>query len=321
MAEHDYLCFADFEFTCGGGVSRTGCEMLSVGIIVCDEKYKLTDTYYSTARPAKIHKMSRHCRELTKLTQEEINASRDSNDVLKNVVSIIKKYSIKKLYVWGNFDQPGLVSDMNAHIRTNKSSEYIQTVSKYIRDIQEPIIQKMDLPQAVSIEELAPVCGYTPEHGSFHNAYNDAMALYYIYKAAHTIDMSANESFLQLKKERIDKLLAKKIADEEKRLQLAFSISMSARERDFFNGLASDEMKKEYTQLRYNVIKVMNKFPDENDFVMVIFMYPNSIKVIPDCNYDPNRGKTARQIVDFSRYSFGDSLMELYEKYRSPVTA
>ena len=58
MAEHDHLCFADFEFTCGGGVGRTGCEMLSVGIIVCDEKYNITDTYYSTARPAKIHKIN-----------------------------------------------------------------------------------------------------------------------------------------------------------------------------------------------------------------------------------------------------------------------
>lgn len=321
MAEHDHLCFADFEFTCGGGVGRTGCEMLSVGIIVCDEKYNITDTYYSTARPAKIHKMSRHCRELTKLTQEEINSSDDSNNVLKNVVSMIKKYDIKKLYVWGNFDKPGLISDMNAHIRMNKNSEHIQTISTYIRDIQEPIIHIMDLPQAVSIEELAPVCGYTPEHGSFHNAYNDAMALYYIHKAAYTADMASNDSFIQLKKERIDKLLAKKNADEERRLQLAFSISMSAEERNFYNNLSTDELKHEYILLRYNIIKVMNKFPNENDFVMVIFMYPGSIKVIPECNYDPNRGRSARQVVRFSRYSFGDSLVKVCTKYRSSVTA
>lgn len=319
-----YLCFADFEFTCGGGVSRTGCEMLSVGVIICDRSYNIVDTFYSTARPARVHKMSRQCRELTNLTQAEINASPDSNDVLRNVSLLLKKYGINSLYVWGNFDRPGLVSDMNAHVIVHKNSDYIQTISSGIRDIQDQVTRKMQLPQAVSIEELAPVCGYTPENGTFHNAYNDAMALYFIHKAAYTTDIQSCDEFIKLKKQRIDKLEARKTAEEERRLQLAFSVTMTPREREYFAALSQmkdEKLKKEYTKLRYNIIKAMNKYPDETEFYMVIFLFPQSVKVIPGCNYDPARGRGARQTVSFSRLSFGDALMDLCEKYHNPLKA
>lgn len=325
VAEHKrppYLCFADFEFTCGGGVSRTGCEMLSVGVIVCDRSYKIIDTFYSTSRPARIHKMSRQCRELTHLTQAEINSSPDSNDVLRSVKTMLKKYGISSIYVWGNFDRPGLISDMNAHVIVHKNSDYIQTISAEIRDIQDQVTRKMQLPQAVSIEELAPVCGYTPDDGHFHNAYIDAMALYHIHKAAYTTDIQSCDEFIRLKKERVDKLEARRHAEEERRLQLAFSVTLTPREREYFDAVSSmndDKLKKEYTKLRYNIIKAMNKYPDENEFYMVVFVFPNSIKVIPECNYDPARGSGARHTVNFSRLSFGDALMDLCEKYHDPL--
>ena len=117
--------------------------------------------------------MTRQCRELTGLTQPEINASRDSNEVFAEVAELLKKYSVSSLYVWGNFDRPGLAGDMNQHRRTGKDFSSIKKIYNCIADIQDATIKQMGLPQAVSISELSAVFGYEPQSGSFHNALSD----------------------------------------------------------------------------------------------------------------------------------------------------
>ena len=68
-----YLCFADFEFTCGSPAHRLKSEMLSVGLVICDSEHNIIETFYCTARPNRFPKLTSQCKRLTHLTQAEIS--------------------------------------------------------------------------------------------------------------------------------------------------------------------------------------------------------------------------------------------------------
>ena len=101
------LCFADFEFTCGFYIDKAQCELLSIGLVICDGEYNVLKTYYRTAKPNIHSKLTKQCRKLTKLTQEEINASADADEAAGEVCSLLKQFGISQVSVWGNFDRPG----------------------------------------------------------------------------------------------------------------------------------------------------------------------------------------------------------------------
>ncbi|MBR6622662.1 MAG: hypothetical protein IKK91_01995, partial [Ruminococcus sp.] len=155
-----YIGFADFEFTCGNPMYRFRSEMLSVGVVICDSNYNIAEKFYATSKPNRFPKLSKQCRELTHLSQEEISASPDSNDVLLEVSDLMDKYGVKELWVWGNFDKPGLQNDMKQHINFKKNVDGIFRISSAVRDIQDDMVKRMKLPQAINIKELASSLGY-----------------------------------------------------------------------------------------------------------------------------------------------------------------
>ena len=205
-----YLCFADFEFTCGSPAHRLKSEMLSVGLVICDSEHNIIETFYCTARPNRFPKLTSQCKRLTHLTQSEINNSPDSEAVLERVTALMDKYSASELCVWGNFDKPGLVSDRRQHIQFRKPHHNIDAVCSAITDIQDRMVREMGLPQAVSIEELASVFGYIPSNGTFHNALNDAEALFTIHKAVVSGEFRSSQKFAELRQERLDRMAAVK---------------------------------------------------------------------------------------------------------------
>ncbi|MDE6679054.1 MAG: hypothetical protein K2K02_08440, partial [Ruminococcus sp.] len=92
--EKKYLCFADFEFTCGYFINKMESEILSAGVVICDESYNIKERFYRTSRPNHFPRLTKQCKKLTKLTQTEINHSPDSNDVMGKIMKLVKKYNI-----------------------------------------------------------------------------------------------------------------------------------------------------------------------------------------------------------------------------------
>jgi len=306
----EYMCFADFEFTCGGNIHRYGCEMLSVGIVVCDSMYNIKEQFYCTARPVRFYKMTRQCKKLTGLKQEEIDFSPDSNDVLKNVVKIMKKYGVKSLYVWGNFDSPGLLSDIKQHQRMRRTCSSIQKVQLAITDIQGYMTQKMELPQAVSIKDLATAFSYKPP-GKFHNALNDTMALYTIYRLVHTTDFRKIPKFTALKQERIEKLENARRNAEEKRLETALSLDLSIKETIYYNKLCTakdDEALKFFISLRIKFIKSFEKYKNEKEFIFIRYDEKDNVKIIPRSKYKTS--KEERTVIPFRKENFSEVVLD-----------
>ena len=320
MSEHGYngyMCFADFEFTCGGFIDNTRSEMLSVGIVICSPEHQVAEKFYQTARPCKFHRMTKQCRTLTGLTQPEINASPDSNEVLGEVVKLMEKYEISRMFVWGNFDKPGLNGDANQHRRAGKAYSNISAVCRSIVDIQQETTTKMGLPQAVSISELAAAFDYVPETGGFHNALNDAEALYAIHKNVWTSDLAGNEKFLQLKKERLDKMAAIKAEAEERLRQEAFSLPLSPEEQTYYSeAVAAGNTKAAagFVFLRCKFVRAFSKYPDETSFVFAVFDQPHRVKVFPEQKFRGTAKRVAARWENFRRSDFGSLLIEECKK-------
>lgn len=306
----NYIGFADFEFTCGSPMYRFRSEMLSVGVVICDSDYNITEKFYATSRPNRFPKLSRQCRELTHLSQEEISDSPDSNDVLLEVSELMDKYGVEELWVWGNFDKPGLQSDIKQHRNFKKECGAVCRICSAVRDIQDEMVRRMKLPQAINIKELASSFGYVPDSGSFHNAINDALALYTIHKAVFTTDFRSRPEFTALVEERLERMRQVKAAQEEKRREKAFSIALSLEEQGFFDEL-DEKRRSRFIYLRYRIVAAMEKYPQAQEFAYLIFDDPKKIKIV---SKERSGGKQYADAVEakyFTKKDFGKFLIEV----------
>ena len=314
----DTICFADFEFTCGFYNQNVRSELLSVGLVFCDKDYNILSEFYSTIRPCRNYKLTKKCRDLTHLTQAEISSSADANEVMRKAVNLMRRHGADSLYVWGNFDIPGLKNDIEQHNRSGRPAGNITKICESIRDIQNELTKEMQLPQAVSIEELSAVFGYEPEVGTFHNALNDAEALYCIHKAVKTTDIFSSPTFVQLRQDRIDKLEAVKKAAEERRVQQAFSVELSEEEKAYLSAaesLSADKAKREFIAMRSRIVGMMKKYPKEDDFVLVMFSEPKYYKIYPEGVLDKKFpwSRIADQ-VRFPRNNIGKAVLHFCPK-------
>ncbi|MBR0141309.1 MAG: hypothetical protein IJM19_03575 [Ruminococcus sp.] len=308
----DYLCFADFEFTCGKGISRWKCEILSVGLVICDNKYRIKENFYCTCRPNKSPELTEECKKLTLLKQDEIDNSPDSDDVMSAAVRLVHKYNIKKIFVWGNFDKPALKSDIRIHNKIKKESMHISRICSIILDIQEETIKKMSLPQAVNIEELAGAFGFVPSSGTFHNALNDALALFTIYRSIYTTDFENNENFIKIKNERTEKIETQKRIIEEKRRTIALSLPLNEKEKTYYDKICennSEESISEFIFLRYKCISSIQRNPDDLYFYFVVFNDKTNIKVVPESKYETDKNRSALRVERFAKAQFGSVVL------------
>lgn len=309
--EKQYLCFADFEFTCGYFINKLDSEMLSAGVVICDGNYNIKERFYCTSKPNHFPKLTKQCRKLTKLTQKEISNSPDSNDVMGIVLNLLRKYNIENIYVWGNFDKTGLISDVKQHQRFGKESGNIQRASRKIYDIQENLIKIMGLPEPVNIKELAQAFDYQPLSGTFHNALNDALALYVIYKAVYTEDLSGNQKLEEIRCERTEKIRQRRLEVEKRQKETALSMPLSDMEKLYYSGMDenSDEAKN-FLYMRSKFVGSMKNNPEKNSFLLLYMKTSERYKVIPKEKYNRTLQGLSEKAVDFERDNFSALLLD-----------
>lgn len=297
------LCFADFEFTCGFYIDKAESELLSVGLVICDSDYNTLETYYRTVRPNIHRKLTKQCRKLTKLSQDEIDYSPDADEVMGEVLALLRRYGISQVSVWGNFDRPGLLSEIKQHLRAHRSAANVSLVLKLVRDIQNETIKKMQLPQAINIKDLASAFDYVPATGAFHNALTDALALYTVHKAVWTTDIYSCEKFLALKKARLDKIEADRQAAEQRRRDITMMIPFTEREKEFFGSLEREEDRNDYLRLRFRIMNVFQRTPGEESYCFIVLHAPRRTKLSAKSKYSPDRYEGA-DVCEFNRENF-----------------
>ena len=225
------------------------------------------------------------------------------------VCTVLKQYGIKQVGVWGNFDRPGLLSDIKQHNRAHKSASNVSRLLNLVRDIQNETIKKMKLPQAINIKDLAEAFDYVPSTGSFHNALTDAEALFTVHKAVYTTDIYSCEKFLALKKARLDKIEADKRAAEQRRKELTLLLPLTEREKQFYSTLESLEDKDDYWRLRFRIMNLFNRVPDEESFFFIVLHAPRRTKLSAKSRYSPEHYEGA-DITEYTRENFDGVIID-----------
>lgn len=197
-------CFADFEFTCGREIPKNDVEVLSVGLIVTDEKYNIKEEFYRTMKPIKHSTLTSFCTELTHLKQEEINSSLDSNKVFKEVLNLLEKYSVENIFVWGDYDKIAVYSDVKMHKNSSAPFNNILEVQKKIKNIQEDIAVDLGMNGIFSIKTAKEVFDIK-NSGTLHNALTDAEIFLETCKITDLDDVNKYPEFIKFRKERKEK--------------------------------------------------------------------------------------------------------------------
>ncbi len=177
--ESELLCFADFEYTCGGMAGDTffdvayGQEILSVGLVVALRGTgEVIDTFYQTIRPTHNQILTAFCKNLTGLTQEEIDASASFETVMKSAAAFCKQYGITQIYVYGTTDRQMLLKDQKRHRAVPGLKTFISQIHSIDNDISDLLFGTS---LQLGLEKLKQICCL--EEPVIHHALADAKDL------------------------------------------------------------------------------------------------------------------------------------------------
>jgi inhibitor of KinA sporulation pathway (predicted exonuclease) len=193
------VAFFDAEFTAQSAKDRGVQEMIQCAFVVYrieisddNRLVSMTDepifVYTTFVRPIYNPQLSDYIKELTGISQEDIDSGKDFCDAIEDMYVALKKYRIKKIFTWGpdrfllkgNCD----VLDYNS-IKAKTLCNRFYDVSKNLSDMcgYNNIISQHKMCQLFGISEV----------GEHHNAYYDAINLSKIIKEFYgQCDLSTN---------------------------------------------------------------------------------------------------------------------------------
>ena len=271
-------CFGDFEFTCGGKANYIGGELLSAGIVICDESFNVLEKFYSTMKPAANKRLHKMCMEITHLTQLEIDNSQDSNVVCRKLLDMFEKYDIKNINVWGNYDVVGIKSDAKLHRRKNLPERYIMQIANMICDCQSEVIKKIGSIFNFSLSKL-PEFFETTSGLTAHNSMTDAMVLFEVYKNAFcttSARVPEYDEFIKLEQEKYVATIKDRELQRQKRIS-----TLGVQEKQLFTEISEKYGRKieRVFFMYYRRMKGILKKNKGSD--LVIFYTTNSCVIEP----------------------------------------
>ena len=269
------LCFADFEFTCGGNVVGDEVELLSIGLVITDDgAERILDTFYDTVRPIRHPKLTKQCRKLTGLTQSIIDASFDAHYVCSKANSLLESYGIDRIFVWGNYDTVGLRATVINYERLALDYAPIEKTADAVTDVQKTVMQRFGTNDIINVKDLSSALDFVPD-GSFHNALVDAQALLCIYSHSLRPDIGCEKVYallnerMELKKQR--EAEQRRLIEERRKIIID---AMTDNEKALYSSLISSGNKKGASlliKLHAKVEEGYKKLPEGCDVVALTF--------------------------------------------------
>ncbi|MBO6283141.1 MAG: hypothetical protein J6M63_04345 [Pseudobutyrivibrio sp.] len=148
-------------------------DVISVGIIITNPAHEELDRFYSTVRLRPGHKLPPLITELTGLTNEDLEFAPDYEDVMTELITMIRKYQVGKICVWGG-DKNSFQRDFESR---NLEKPLKRSVGKFIstfENIQKEVSLDVTdgLDANLSLADMKTICGL----GGVveHNALSDA---------------------------------------------------------------------------------------------------------------------------------------------------
>ncbi len=182
-SEENYYAFFDAEYTCYMRNDTLfdknhNSEVISVGLVITDHKFRVKKTFYSVIRPKYNPVLTGYCKSLTGLKQREIDRAPDYDTVFQKMFKLFQKYPVKEIFVWGS-DHHTLEDDILKN-HTSVAKNHKRIVHK-VKDITKRVtMQVFGKAITVGLADMKYICGRKREVA--HNALEDAKDLYFIYK-------------------------------------------------------------------------------------------------------------------------------------------
>lgn len=183
----------DIEMTCDGKqengkfiddgrMKRTQREIISVGLVVCDDKYNIKNRYSSFVKPVNNTTITDYCEKLTGITQNDVDCGKKCNDAFRDIREMCKRYSIDYIFTFGNADKDGIMVSAKWIRKKGEKVNNLYFISEKIIDVRPAILKGIDCKnyrRSPSLSKIADELEVKIK-GKHHNALNDAVLLYKI---------------------------------------------------------------------------------------------------------------------------------------------
>lgn len=129
----------DLEATCceRGTIARDEMEIIEIGAVaLAGNGPVVLDEYQSFVRPVRNPVLTEFCRELTSITQEMVNLSRDFNIVITEFTNWVNSFDNSVFCSWGEYDKKQFEQDCRFHdIQYPFTEEHINIKKKFANNM------------------------------------------------------------------------------------------------------------------------------------------------------------------------------------------
>ncbi|AEY66788.1 3'-5' exonuclease [Clostridium sp. BNL1100] len=181
------LIFVDFEATCwdkNEKYKRPHAEIIEIGAVATGQNLKEIGKFSAVIRPEIEPVLSDYCKELTGLSQSDVENGIDFNRAIDLFYQWIIQYQTTQspiLYTWGNYDTFLLKRSLRRHRTKNK--DFLNIIHKEgLIDLQEQFMKFTALPSSSCNLVKALQIIRKNYHGTIHRSVDDAANMIKLYR-------------------------------------------------------------------------------------------------------------------------------------------
>lgn len=160
----------DLEATCDtyGVLQRSDMETIEIGAVkINHDGYYQTDSYCSFIRPVLNPVLSDYCKNLTSITQEDVNSAKEFRHAFGDFISWIGDVDDYEFCSWGDFDWIQLEIDCS---RSNVKC----SIPSIRRNLKEEFSEKIGRSKRYGMKSALSKCGLRLS-GTHHRGIDDAL--------------------------------------------------------------------------------------------------------------------------------------------------
>ena len=169
----------DGRFIDDGRMKHSQREIISVGFVVCDDKYNIKNRYSSFIKPVHNPIITDYFEKLKGITQNNVDHGKKCNNAFRDIREICQKYSIDYIFTFGNADIIWIMYSAKWNRKENENVNNLFAVSKKIIDVRPAILKEINCKnyrKSPGLSKIAENLG-VKMNGEHHNALNDAVLL------------------------------------------------------------------------------------------------------------------------------------------------
>ncbi|ACL76534.1 3'-5' exonuclease [Ruminiclostridium cellulolyticum] len=181
------LIFVDFEATCwdkNEKYKQPHAEIIEIGAVATGKDLKEIGKFSAVVKPTIEPLLSDYCKELTGLSQTDVENGIEFNRAIDLFYQWIIQYQDTDtpiLYTWGNYD--GFLLKRNLRRHRNKNKDFLKIIQKGgVANLQEKFLEFTKLPcSSCSLTKALQIIG-EDYRGIKHRSINDAANMIKLYK-------------------------------------------------------------------------------------------------------------------------------------------